>query len=1343
MTIYDKTGTQIAVIDVLDDSFCSKSIQGSNVLTLYFSSFLVNGVRSFEFIEIPVGSYVLFNGETYTLERPEDLKKNHTRDYEFTLVLEGCQARLKKYKIRNTIDHRLKFTLTAKPEEFLQLIVDNLNGNFASPISTRDTGWTIGSYLSSTEKTVSFNHNFLDEALQMIADAFETEWEITSAKVINLKRVEYNKFNPINLSYGKGEGFLPGVGRTNYDNSKAIEILYPQGGEKNIVASTYGSPALLLPRSQVVYYDGTNFYYPGDSIPEGTRKYISSADGFSICRNDKALSSFEEDSLDCSDLYPSRVGTVSSVETIDASKNEYDIIDLSIPDGLDFNECLIPGENLSIIFQSGQLAGREFDANYAHDDRRFQIIAVEHDGVMMPSTTFKPATSDKYAVFGISLPEAYVCDNASHTGASWDMFRESVKHLYENEDPRFTFSGELDGIFAKNNWDDLQLDQKLVLGGYVNFSDTQFLPDGQLIRIVSIKTYVNSPYSPELTLSNVTTGGSAYYDLKKLETEEVATDAKVKNALSYTKRRFKDTQETLGMLQGVMDQFDEAIRPVTVSTMALLVGEESLQFRFVQGIESDLVDEDMNFHFFGGYFYVRGGGTNWTMYLQHQTIGVKSISPTHSVAEFRHWTLPSFQSAYLAPEKAFYLYAKCSKTLETGVMILSENAISMEGVEGHYHFLVGILNSEFEGNRSFVSMFGYTEILPGRITTDRLVSPDGTSYFDLLNKALKLGNKLEYNVDGDGKLKIIGGIVQNAGGISAPIGVDRKEYSASNVYYVGDITQYLGSSYYCDVQTTPGILPTNGNYFHIYAAKGADGNSIAIQGHVATVDDLDDILQPADGDAYVVDADGHLYSYRNQTWTDIGLFRGERGLTGDNGVSVSLTREHIVIPCDSAGTPKAGQFPITVVAKFYSGGALSDHEGLTFESSGVTYTPNYDGEGTLTLTISAITALSGYIKFNVSIITGANGVWLTKYVSISKSLDGATGPIGPTAPLLPNRGVWESGQTYVGNLNRQDCVLYGGDGVWYRANPEAGEFTDNVWTPSHWVSFGYSGESVATRLLLAEGANIANFLFHNGVMESQETVNGVPTLRLNGLTGVLEALIGKIGNFTIEAGDIVGRDSSTARKVRLTTGSIGTLASLMATSKGVSTLYESGFSKVVGLYNDQGEKLSDYQTIDGGLVSIPYNTTASVNFGDAQASYNYPERVTSEVITERVLFYKDGALAFTRSTEDPFAIAAGVYHVYYVVEIVVSLTENTSVTCTYGCQDWGASPIRFTEATTESCIGKDGFYSMFSGTSYLYYKSDYGVEIRWGNYILRVGKYNNMDGIWKSTNGGGNFSPVV
>ena len=54
MTIYDKTGTTIAEIDVLDDSYCSKSIQGSNILTLNFSSFVVNGVRSFEFIEIPL-----------------------------------------------------------------------------------------------------------------------------------------------------------------------------------------------------------------------------------------------------------------------------------------------------------------------------------------------------------------------------------------------------------------------------------------------------------------------------------------------------------------------------------------------------------------------------------------------------------------------------------------------------------------------------------------------------------------------------------------------------------------------------------------------------------------------------------------------------------------------------------------------------------------------------------------------------------------------------------------------------------------------------------------------------------------------------------------------------------------------------------------------------------------------------------------------------------------------------------------------------------------------------------------------------------------------------------------
>ena len=56
----------------------------------------------------------------------------------------------------------------------------------------------------------------------------------------------------------------------------------------------------------------------------------------------------------------------------------------------------------------------------------------------------------------------------------------------------------------------------------------------------------------------------------------------------------------------------------------------------------------------------------------------------------------------------------------------------MEGVAGYYHLLMGVLNSEYDVERSYVSLYGFSEILPGRITTDKIVSSDGRTYFDLL-----------------------------------------------------------------------------------------------------------------------------------------------------------------------------------------------------------------------------------------------------------------------------------------------------------------------------------------------------------------------------------------------------------------------------------------------------------------------------------------------------------------------------------------------------------------------------------------------------------------------------------
>jgi len=68
----------------------------------------------------------------------------------------------------------------------------------------------------------------------------------------------------------------------------------------------------------------------------------------------------------------------------------------------------------------------------------------------------------------------------------------------------------------------------------------------------------------------------------------------------------------------------------------------------------------------------------------------------------------------------------------------------MTDIAGYYHLLVGILNSEYDGERSYVSLYGFSEVLPGRITTDKVVSADGKNFMDFLNNAFRIGNDKTY-----------------------------------------------------------------------------------------------------------------------------------------------------------------------------------------------------------------------------------------------------------------------------------------------------------------------------------------------------------------------------------------------------------------------------------------------------------------------------------------------------------------------------------------------------------------------------------------------------------------------
>ena len=245
MKIYNASGTEI--VDVLpdDSSHRYRAVMGDDNLTLKYSLA--------EHIELPLGAYVTFQGKNYVLKRPENLKMRHTRAFEYTVIFDSPQSDSKIWKFRNPIDGRLKFPLVATPQEHLQMFVDNMN--------RRDSGWSIGYCLDCEEKLVSYDHDYCWEALGKIAETFNTEFEI-SGKTVYLRRVEYNRSAPLQLSYGKGNGFRSGIGRSNSGDKPPVEILFVQGGTDNIDRSKYGSSELRLPRSQTIRFDGSKFEGP-------------------------------------------------------------------------------------------------------------------------------------------------------------------------------------------------------------------------------------------------------------------------------------------------------------------------------------------------------------------------------------------------------------------------------------------------------------------------------------------------------------------------------------------------------------------------------------------------------------------------------------------------------------------------------------------------------------------------------------------------------------------------------------------------------------------------------------------------------------------------------------------------------------------------------------------------------------------------------------------------------------------------------------------------------------------------------------------------------------------------
>jgi hypothetical protein len=152
---------------------------------------------------------------------------------------------------------------------------------------------------------------------------------------------------------------------------------------------------------------------------------------------------------------------------------------------------------------------------------------------------------------------------------------------------------------------------------------------------------------------------------------------------------------------------------------------------------------------------------------------------------------------------------------------------------------------------------------------------------------------------------------------------------------------------------------------------------------------------------------------------------------------------------------------------------------------------------TLLLTeFSSLTTTVGYINVTASY----GGVPVMISISVARVFN----------PVPVIKGDYSSGTVYTGNCIQRDAVKYT-DGDWYALRPTIGD-SSTGWVASEWERLN-SYKNVATDTLLAQYANIAGFIYKDGVMISQTgTIAGdpstnyshpdfVPNIELDGLTG--------------------------------------------------------------------------------------------------------------------------------------------------------------------------------------------------------------------------------------------------
>lgn len=645
-------------------------------------------VESAAKINFNIGDRLNVFSRWYKINRLPTMYKAGNRLFTYNLELEGVQYDLARatYDLNiNTTNNELQDvqadTLTGNLHRFATVLISNANRVFPNK-------WKLGVVPTGTEdKTLMFGEqdNCLS-VLQILCTEYNIEFEITQSGDINtLNFKKAGQIFPYTFEYGKGKG-LYGLERLNVSTSNITTRLKVFGGTQNITAK-YRANRLCLPAKT-----------KGQS-------YIEKSEPLNKYGIWEATKYFE-------DIYPKRTGKVTAL----VSGSVLKFIDNTM--GFDINEkntdgstkYLLDGVSAKIHFNTGNLSGYEFELSaYDNATKTFTLKPYkdERDDTFPSnkSIAFQFSVNDEYKILDVALPQSYIDTAESELASEADIYYD------QNSQPKVQYSLEVAEEFLREFSGSGSITNVFSVGDYVPIKDTDIDVD-KSVRIQSFTRDLLNEYSYKLTISDTATTSITNRVISDIiDIDKIININNLKNP-AKARRDWRSAQELLDMIFDTEgDYYSEKIKPNSIETSMLVVGARSTQF----GLTGTVIQANYNAN--PNSVRVQGG------VLTHYAIE----------DEARHWNLADSIVTLQESDKPYYVYAKCEIDGSAGAVILSDEQITVTGVEGYYHFLMGVVNSVDPGinTRSVALTYGFTTINGRYVRTGRIQSNDGTTYFDL------------------------------------------------------------------------------------------------------------------------------------------------------------------------------------------------------------------------------------------------------------------------------------------------------------------------------------------------------------------------------------------------------------------------------------------------------------------------------------------------------------------------------------------------------------------------------------------------------------------------------------